>query len=276
MPKRGYKRVKRRTQNNSASSETSNRNKNKSLLKKNEEIIPQSIIIPRGKISKNLSKLVVDLRHIMMPHTSENLKVRKSNVLKDFVHVASSLDVTHILTVKQAGVKNSNQAYLRIARIPRGPTLTFKINAFALSNHVKAIQKNPVDFSKIFDHSPLVILNNFEKQESRHIKIMQLTFQAMFPKINVQTTKIAECKRAVLLNYDENKDEVEIRHFMITSSPAGASKPIRRLLKNKTPNLQEKNDIADIVEDYGYGTSDSEYEDESSKVLIPIEEPKKI
>lgn len=50
---------------------------------------------------------------------------------------------------------------LRIARMPRGPTLTFRLQRFSLPAEVLAQQKRPAVPPSAFETPPLVVLNGF-------------------------------------------------------------------------------------------------------------------
>ena len=58
----------------------------------------------------------------MEPFTATSVKVRPKNVLKDFVHIAGPLGVTHLTSF----TKTDKGPYVKFARLPRGPTLTFR------------------------------------------------------------------------------------------------------------------------------------------------------
>lgn len=79
--------------------------------------------------------------------------------------------------------------YLRIARLPQGPTLMFRIHNYSLSRDVLSAVKKQMMNKKLFTNAPLVILNNFSDERS-HIKLMASVFQNMFPTINVTKVKI--------------------------------------------------------------------------------------
>lgn len=85
--------------------------------------VPRSMIVRRGQTSKGVLELLLELRKIMAPHTAEKLREKPSNTLKDFVHAAQPLGVTHLLMLAQSGASIN----LRIARLPSGPTLAFKV-----------------------------------------------------------------------------------------------------------------------------------------------------
>lgn len=74
-------------------------------------------------------------------------------------------------------------------RVPRGPTLTFKILNFSLSRDVVSALKKQMVFEEAFKNSPLIVLNNFSG-EGLQMKLMASTFQNMFPTINLTTVKL--------------------------------------------------------------------------------------
>jgi hypothetical protein len=61
---------------------------------------------------------------------------------------------------------------------------------------------------------PLVVLNNFNTDET-HVKLMAVTFQNMFPPVDVQKFSVTNTKRVVLFNYNPDDDMVEMRHYFI-------------------------------------------------------------
>lgn len=77
---------------------------------------------------------------------------KKKNTLKDFVHVAGPLGVTHLLIISST----ENAPYLRVARCPHGPTLTFKIHEYSLMADIARSQPRPRSTVGIFKNPPLV------------------------------------------------------------------------------------------------------------------------
>jgi len=59
----------------------------------------------------------------MYPNTAMNLRESGGTKIKEFIQVAKGFSVTHLMLF--SGTDNSN--YLRIAKLPEGPTITFKI-----------------------------------------------------------------------------------------------------------------------------------------------------
>ena len=67
--------------------------------------------------------------------------------------------MTHVCIFSQQ--PHSGNINLRIGRMPRGPTLTFRVETHTLSRQVKAAQRRPADVSVAFEHPPVVVLHNF-------------------------------------------------------------------------------------------------------------------
>ena len=63
------------------------------------------------------------------------------NRMKDYAAVAGHLGVTHLMVVSQT----QHNVILRLARIPEGPTLHFRVNQYSLSRQVRASQRRPYD-----------------------------------------------------------------------------------------------------------------------------------
>ena len=83
---------------------------------------PHSFVVPLGKTGKSVKELVIDFRKVMEPFTASNIKARPGNVIKDYVHVAGPLNVTHMIGF----TKTTIGPYIKFSRFPRGPTLTFR------------------------------------------------------------------------------------------------------------------------------------------------------
>uniref|UniRef100_A0AAY4B197 Brix domain-containing protein n=1 Tax=Denticeps clupeoides TaxID=299321 RepID=A0AAY4B197_9TELE len=216
--------------------------------------VPHSFIFHRGQIGKNVGQLAVDMRRVMAPFTAESLKVRKKNVLKDFVTVAGPLGVTHfmIFTRTDTGVN------LRVARLPKGPTLHFRVLKYSLVKDVISSLKKHRMHEQQFKHHPLLVLNNFGV-EGMHIKLMASMFQNMFPSIKVHKVNLNSIKRCVLLNYDPASQEVELRHYSLKVVPVGMSRGVKKLLQEKCPNMNKFEDISELLMK-GANLSESEAE----------------
>eukprot|EP00536_Pseudo-nitzschia_multiseries_P005980 jgi/Psemu1/324143/estExt_fgenesh1_pg.C_1220004 len=282
MPKRGRRRKKTHTH-------VANEENVAGTLSNSEVVkVPKSLIIRRGKCESVVTDLIQDLRRLMMPYTAMNFQedasYRKLTLAKYCQHVCLPLGVSHILAFSQ----NQDRLSLRVAKTPQGPTLTFRVHRFSLSKHIQKLQRRPVNTKSLLDSPPIVVTNNFGDQTAPpQVKLMRITFQNMFPAINVANVRLKECRRVVLFHLveEESVDEkaedgspvinqrVEVRQYAIKATPVGVDKKVRRLIQSKIPNLNKVQDIADYIAGNANATtsvdaaSDSEPEDGSNAVV---------
>ncbi|KAL3632552.1 hypothetical protein CASFOL_025536 [Castilleja foliolosa] len=113
--------------------------------------IPKSFVFCRGKLPGPLKHLEMDLRKLMLPYTALKLKEKKRNNLKYFLNVAGPMGVSHFLILS----KTETAPYLRVARTPQGPTLTFKILEYALATDIARSQVRPRCPKDLFKNPPL-------------------------------------------------------------------------------------------------------------------------
>lgn len=118
------------------------------------EKTPKSFVVKSGTVSADVAQLVTDLRRVMEPNTATHLKEREKNKIKDFVMIAGQLSVTHMIVVSES----ETSVNLKIGRLPRGPTVYFKVESFSISKDVLALQKNPKSPGSDFKSPPLVIV----------------------------------------------------------------------------------------------------------------------
>ncbi|OMJ08970.1 Suppressor of SWI4 1-like protein [Smittium culicis] len=240
------------------------------------EKLPKSFVVRFGKVGPVISELVNDFRRVMEPHTASKLRERKTNKLRDYLMVAGQYGVTHLVLFSQSMVGTN----MKIGTFPRGPTLSFRVKQYSLAKDCRALQKNPKSLGSEFNTSPLMILNNFGNDDNKiQFKLMKTMFQSMFPAINPSKMHLADARRVVLLNYNDDTDTIDFRHYLITVKTVGVSKGIKRLLnadltvkETKSSKIGKKlsdmKDIGEFVlnEDYA---SESEMEDNGeSKVTL--------
>lgn len=103
--------------------------------------------------------------------------------MKDLVSVSGVLHVSHFAMFTATDLA----PYLRIAKVPRGPTLTFKIHNYILAKDVTSSLKKQFDHPRLFLNSPLIILNGFNAEDTEVFRLLIATLQGMFPNINVAT-----------------------------------------------------------------------------------------
>uniref|UniRef100_A0A915K3M1 Brix domain-containing protein n=1 Tax=Romanomermis culicivorax TaxID=13658 RepID=A0A915K3M1_ROMCU len=225
-------------------------NEEKEVLHKS----PHSFVFHRGKVGLYVRRLIRDVRRVMEPYTATKLKVLKKNVLKDFASVAGPLGVSHMVVF----TRTTASLNMRLIRLPRGPTLTFRVHSYSLNRDIISSLRKAQPTPQKYFHHPLLVMNNFQ-HDQRHIKLMESTFQNMFPSINVNSVKLGDIKRCLLLNYDTESDTIEFRHYAIKLAPSGVSSSIKKLMKKKVPDMGKYSDISDFFLKPVH-SSDSEYE----------------
>jgi len=255
MPRVGKRRKKRRTEKEAEVAERD--------LKKT----PRCFVLKRGKVGDRVKDLIQDFRTVMLPNCAKALKESRMNRLEDFVAVAGHFHVSHLIifTATKAGT------YMKLARLPQGPTLTFKISSFSLVRDVKSSQKRPRLGGRDHTVAPLQVLNGFSgkadggSKDQEGPSQLQLTaemLRGLFPSIDVPTFHQAECRRAVLFNYDKDQDIVNFRHFSVGRKTVGLQRGVSKVMRlNRIPKMGRHEDIADFILGGGVGASESEVED---------------
>ncbi|XP_072015648.1 suppressor of SWI4 1 homolog [Amphiura filiformis] len=226
---------------------------------------PHTFVFHRGVIGKNLLQLMLDMRRVMEPYTAATLRSRRKNVLKDFVSVAGPLGVSHFISFSRSDA-NIN---MRIMRVPRGPTVTFRMRQYCLTKDIQSSLKKPNMYARQFQQHPLLVLNNFSKDQPE-LKLAATLLQNMFPSINVHKVQLSDIRRCVLFNYDPETKLIEFRHYSIKVVPAGMSKSTKKLMQNKVPNLGRYQDVSDFFLNAGQlSESEAELDGEHNEVTLP-------
>ncbi|CAB3410641.1 unnamed protein product [Caenorhabditis bovis] len=231
---------------------------------------PHCLVIHRGDVGKYVKALESDLRNVMEPFTAKKLKILKRNNIKDFIVNGSVLGVSNmmVLTASDASLQ------LRMMRFSQGPTISFKVKEYSLARHVVSCQKRPVATDRLYKSSPLVVMNGFNAEGKKHLALVQTFIQNMFPGINVDTVQLSNLKRCLIVNYDEESDEIDIRHYAIRVVASGLNKSVKKLVQaEKTmakaiPDLSNYKDISDYFINPGQ-LSDSEFEGDQAEVELP-------
>ncbi|KAG9488504.1 suppressor of SWI4 1 homolog [Eleutherodactylus coqui] len=226
--------------------------------------VPHSFVFHRGQIGKNVQQLIQDVRRAMEPFTASSLTVRKNNSLKDFVAVAGPLGVTHFLIFS----KTEANVNFKFVRLPRGPTLHFRVAQYSLVKDVVSSLKKHRMHEQQFAFPPLLVLNNFGTQ-GMHVKVMATMFQNMFPSINVHKVNLNTIRRCILINYNAETQLLEFRHYSLKVVPVGMSKGMKKLLQEKFPNMSRWEDISELLVK-GANLSESEAEQDGDHNITEL------
>ncbi|EPZ37041.1 Brix domain-containing protein [Rozella allomycis CSF55] len=217
---------------------------------------PKSFVLKTGNVGHSVQRLVRDVRKIMEPNTAVKLKERKSNKLKDFVAMSGPLGVSHMMLFSQTD-RGTN---LRIGRLPRGPTLVFKIKEYTLRKDIAAATKKYKSPGSEFLTAPLLVLNNFSN-DNKDMKLMTSMLQSMFPQLNISNMNLKDTRRVVLFNYNSETGLVELRHYLITLKMVGVSKSVKKILSFQNMDLSKFGDISEFIAQEAYASEMSDNED---------------
>ena len=257
--KKGGRRVKKQTQKQTEQEDTE------------WEAAPKCFVFGKGKIGAPLKALVADMKQVMSPNTARALRWTKRNKLRDFVHVAGQLKVSFFLIVSTT----ETASYLRLVRAPRGPTLTFKVDAYSLVSDVKASLRRPQSAGAgVWQSAPLLVLSGFDANVQEE-KLMSTMLQNLFPTINAATMQINACRRVLLIHKRPANEggSIELRQYMIKATPTGVSRGVKKLVRNaQLPSLGRYADVSDYLlggKNGGYSSDSAGETDDEEKAELP-------
>ena len=199
--------------------------------------------------------------------------------------MAGPLGVSHLLLFSRSLTGNVN---LRVALMPRGPTLHFRVEKYSLCKDVRQALRHPKGGGKEYLTPPLLVMNNFTASSSANVPrnaipkqletLVTSIFQSLFPPISPQSTSLSLIRRVLLLDrepvqstsstVDLTADEpnnsvpyiLNVRHYAITTKTTDTSRGIRRIkaaesslrahtARRGMPNLGRLEDVADYLLD---------------------------
>lgn len=141
--------------------------------------VPKSFVVKSGTVGGSVAQLTKDVRKVLEPNTATRLKERKANRLRDYVSMSGPLGVTHLAVFSQPPTANAvpsetvanetaeqraerslvegtTTVNLRLIRLPRGPTLSFKVLRYSLASDVLRMARRPRAVGREFAEAPLV------------------------------------------------------------------------------------------------------------------------
>lgn len=235
---------------------------------------PHSMVVYRGQVGPNVADLTMDMRRMLEPYTASKIQLQKHNVMKDLKDIAGSFSVNRILSFQ----KTQTGLNFRVAGLPHGPTLYFRVKKYALCRDVASSLKRPQTSEHQYKNPPLVVLHNFPEKnkdidhiDSKH-KLAADMLKNTFPKITVGDVDLNNVKRCVEFSMTEDRELIEMRHYSIAVRPVGISRRMKKIVSKKVvPNLNRFDDVGEYLMNQGDGSaSESEAEpDEKSKVELP-------
>eukprot|EP00792_Barthelona_sp_PAP020_P012387 TRINITY_DN7040_c0_g1_i1.p1 TRINITY_DN7040_c0_g1~~TRINITY_DN7040_c0_g1_i1.p1 ORF type:complete len:364 (+),score=111.10 TRINITY_DN7040_c0_g1_i1:34-1092(+) len=212
-----------------------------------EDNNPRSFVFSKGKVGTTVKALVNNFKQTMKPYTASNLKVKKSNKMKDLLNVCGPYGITHfaIFTVTE------QSPVLKILKTPQGPTLYFRIKDYSLSSDIINLQKRSVAGTANYQFPPVVVMSGFRKTseliDSDILTLLKTSLRNMFPSFDPEKKSIAQCKRVVLFKRNKETETIEFRHYSIKMKNAGISDSIRQLHERKNVSAHDFTTIEDFI-----------------------------
>ncbi|CEL55129.1 Brix domain-containing protein C1B9,03c OS=Schizosaccharomyces pombe (strain 972 / ATCC 24843) GN=SPAC1B9.03c PE=1 SV=2 [Rhizoctonia solani AG-1 IB] len=213
---------------------------------------PKSFVVKHGQVGPALSQLVRDLRKVMEPNTASRLRERKRNKLKDYLVIAPTLGVTHIIALTLTPIAPS----LRIVKLSAGPTLSFRIERYSLAKDLLGASRHARSIGMEYLSPPLLVLASFPTPgpgTPPHLSLVQKFFQALFPPLSPHTISLSSARRVILVSYNSESGTISIRHYLIGVRALGVTRHIRKLVDGKAAashkvlDLGREKDLADYV-----------------------------
>lgn len=226
---------------------------------------PQCFVVTRGNTGPTLKKLTQDFRTVMEPNTAARLRHTQKNSLKDYVAVAATLHVTHLVIFTQTKLG----LYLKLCRLPHGPSLIFRINNFAQCKDVLSTLKKQHTHPGMYLMGPCLMTNLQPEEGDLQLQLAAKMFLDMFPTITPHEAKTKAIQRCCLIHYDAEEGVFDFRHYAIQVVPVGISKAVKKFNKRKLPDLSSFSDVSEFMTKSGM-LSESEAEDDpSAHVTVP-------
>ena len=157
------------------------------------------------------------MRLVMNPNIVINPKEKSSNNMRDFLSLVDIYGYSHMITFTNTD-KNS---YMHLAKMPKGPTISFKINDFILASDIFA-NNTQCPLIKDFSHTPLMVMTGFNNEKIAEeyktaITTTSMLFTSFFPPCDLSSINMKKYKRVVLINLNiiDNIPQIELRYYKI-------------------------------------------------------------
>ena len=209
--------------------------------------MPKSMILRRSKMEKEGRRVEKNLRDLMYPFTAMKLKETTKLKLKDIMEVSRNYNVKNMIFLTS---KNTN-LYLKFLVTPTGPTLTFKVCSYVLSNDLQQLLPRNKTVNTITLGIPMVICKGFDEsnaKENSQDHLMHSLFKNLFPGVlHHKNMNANSFKRCVFFYFNKEKNVVELRNYFIKKHITDINKNLKKMLNDgHIPNFENVNDVADL------------------------------
>ena len=221
--------------------------------------VPKSFIIRRTRMDKEGKHLEKNLRELMYPFTTMNLKESLKLKIKDILDASRNFGAKNLIFITN---KNSN-LYLKFMKTPHGPTFTFKILKHVLSKDLQSLIPRNKNVNIYQLGVPMVICKGFEgglNSNQQHLSLMHGLFRNLFPGLSYfKDVKANTFKRCVMFYFNKKTNQVEIRNYFMRRTFTGMNNNIKKIVNtNQIPNFANLDDVADLFVENEAALSDSD------------------
>uniref|UniRef100_A0A2P2I279 Suppressor of SWI4 1 homolog n=1 Tax=Hirondellea gigas TaxID=1518452 RepID=A0A2P2I279_9CRUS len=230
-----------------------------------EKTGPRILVINRGSVGAVIPQLMTDIRTLLSPNVVRSIKVLRSTRVQDLVAAAGPLHITHAIVF----TRTDNGVYMKICTLSHGPTVTFSLQNFSLHSDVLASLKRPMTIPTLYNQTAAcLMMNNLQPHSGpRHLQMVASSMLQIFPKIVPDEISARRIRRCCMINYDEETQDFDLRHYFVHLSTSTTTKLINKLVNSmKIPDLHEFENMEDAMDRAG-ALSESEGE-EDSKVEV--------
>jgi len=151
-----------------------------------------------------------------------HLKEQKYQKMEDYIRAAEIYHASHLLTFSMT----EKNTYFKIAKLPAGPTATFKVNSFTLAGDIVTSHS----LNKTSNNSPLLVMSGFGKENGAPeiARVVSTLLQSIFPPINIHAINLERCKRVILFSLIKEKGPIrlEFRHYEISTRQRDINKAV--------------------------------------------------
>ncbi|KAK4290043.1 hypothetical protein Pmani_037034 [Petrolisthes manimaculis] len=199
--------------------------KERELLR--EDLPPRCFVLTRGHVNKSIHQLMMDFRHLMEPNTATKLEAKKTNNIEDFVGIAGHFHVTHLMIFSQTNLS----PYMKLARLPNGPTLTFSIKKYSLKGDVVSSQRRHYQPPSRHPTAPCLMTNLLPNDGPLNLQLSARMFLDAFPTITPNQIKTDHIQRCCLIHYndgsnDQHNDSIKEEHIKKEEEGGGGGEEV--------------------------------------------------
>ncbi|MEN2498625.1 MAG: hypothetical protein MHMPM18_002905, partial [Marteilia pararefringens] len=207
-------------------------------------------VIARGTLNHMLKELEKDIRSLFQPLTFCNFHTFANQKFRDIAKALPQLKATHLVAMSETSNKLS---YIKIARSPSGPTLTFRIEQYALLQDILSLTHNSSKVPQVtlgkdfFTTSHAFLITSGFSPEKKHQQLILGTLQNIFPTFDINDSDLKAFKRCAIFHIDPDTEEIDFRQYAVKRTQITDVKSFATVSQSKLFNMASFSDISEVV-----------------------------